>query len=298
MHYIVLDLEWNQAVSAEFIRHNLSGEIIEIGAVKMSEDFVAEDTYKAVIRPVYYTKIKSRIARITGLNTRSVKDGLPFEKAYEEMLEWIGDEDYAYITWGLDDLPILRQNLLVHGMDDTALPICYNLQYIFDKQVTKDRKQWSLEDAQQTMGLESALSAHDALNDAIHTARICRKLDMKTGLEEYDPLPFRGKRSLLRETKFFGYRTRSQAAADPMIYSAVCPICGMSLQCSEYLPATRARLRSKGVCPRHGMFDVVIRFKKEEDGRITVYRSAIVDDPDLRKYYYGENQDLNIETAE
>ena len=207
------------------------------------------------------------------------------------MVEWIGDEDYAYITWGLDDLPILRQNMLVHGIDDTDLPICYNLQYIYDSQISKDRKQWSLEDAQATMGLESALSAHDALNDAINTARICRKLDMKAGIDEYDPLPFRGKRSLLKEARFVGYRSRQQAVSDRMIYATACPICGLSLQCSEFLPATKSRLCSKGACPRHGLFDVLIRFKKEEDGRIAVYRSAIVDDPDLRKKYYGDTQE-------
>ena len=42
MEYIVLDLEWNQPYDASMaIKEtvHLSGEIIQIGAVKLSEDF-------------------------------------------------------------------------------------------------------------------------------------------------------------------------------------------------------------------------------------------------------------------
>ena len=43
MHYVVMDLEWNQAMSSKSSVFNklpihLRGEIIEIGAVKLNED--------------------------------------------------------------------------------------------------------------------------------------------------------------------------------------------------------------------------------------------------------------------
>ena len=53
MHYIIFDLEWNQPSSASAAVMEpvyLTGEIIEIGAVKLNEDFdtdeKAEDKYR------------------------------------------------------------------------------------------------------------------------------------------------------------------------------------------------------------------------------------------------------------
>ena len=43
MNYIVMDLEWNQAISQKFVKTKpvyLSGEIIEIGAVKVDEELL------------------------------------------------------------------------------------------------------------------------------------------------------------------------------------------------------------------------------------------------------------------
>ena len=46
MHYVVMDLEWNQAMSSKSSVFNklpihLRGEIIEIGAVKLNEDMIS-----------------------------------------------------------------------------------------------------------------------------------------------------------------------------------------------------------------------------------------------------------------
>ena len=59
MHYIVLDLEWNQAMSAKSSVFNhlpihLRGEIIEIGAVKLNEDMTPGDEFQIYIEPVFF----------------------------------------------------------------------------------------------------------------------------------------------------------------------------------------------------------------------------------------------------
>ena len=51
MTYIILDLEWNQArsmrdVVADSAGNKLYGEIIQIGAVKLSDKFRVADTLK------------------------------------------------------------------------------------------------------------------------------------------------------------------------------------------------------------------------------------------------------------
>ena len=123
MNYIVLDLEWNQPVAAGMMRHNLRGEIIQIGAVKLDDGFRRLDGFEALVRPVFYTKMKGHVKRITGIDNQRLRLGLPFPEAMEEFLAWCGKE-FVFVTWGGDDLPMLRENMLLHSIPDDSLPIC------------------------------------------------------------------------------------------------------------------------------------------------------------------------------
>ena len=56
MNYIVLDLEWNQAITyADMIKNPvlLTGEIIQFGAVKLNGNFEYEDTFNCRVSPIY-----------------------------------------------------------------------------------------------------------------------------------------------------------------------------------------------------------------------------------------------------
>ena len=54
MNYIILDLEWNQAMNSSLTVRTpvvLYGEIIQIGAVKTDENFNLVDTLKINVKP-------------------------------------------------------------------------------------------------------------------------------------------------------------------------------------------------------------------------------------------------------
>ncbi|MFQ7009592.1 MAG: hypothetical protein ACLRRN_01180 [Oscillospiraceae bacterium] len=56
MHYVVMDLEWNQAMSSKSSVFNklpihLRGEIIEIGAVKLNEDMTPAKNFRSMSSP-------------------------------------------------------------------------------------------------------------------------------------------------------------------------------------------------------------------------------------------------------
>ena len=58
MNYVVIDLEWNQAMSSKAAIFNklpihLRGEIIEIGAVKLDENFRPGEEFTVDVRPIY-----------------------------------------------------------------------------------------------------------------------------------------------------------------------------------------------------------------------------------------------------
>ena len=52
MHYIVFDLEWNQSKTGlDKETKEIHFEIIEIGPVKLDEEFRLQDNFQRLIRP-------------------------------------------------------------------------------------------------------------------------------------------------------------------------------------------------------------------------------------------------------
>lgn len=90
MQYIILDMEWNQAwpgsqrgtaAAAEPMR----GEIVQIGAVRMSEDQEIGDEFQVLIRPKYFKKMNSKVAKLTGIRDSVLREhGIPFAEAIEQ----------------------------------------------------------------------------------------------------------------------------------------------------------------------------------------------------------------------
>ena len=115
MNYIIFDLEWNQAPNEAAVVKEplyLSGEIIEIGAVKLDDDFRLVDELKLYITPKYYTKLHKQVAALTHIREKDLAEqGLPFPAAFEKFSDWCGEE-YTYMTWSMSDLPMLIDNML------------------------------------------------------------------------------------------------------------------------------------------------------------------------------------------
>ena len=70
MFYIVYDLEFNQKdkhyTSNEYNnKTNLPFEIIQIGAVKLNEDFEIVSAFNSLIKPTVYTTIHPYIEELT-----------------------------------------------------------------------------------------------------------------------------------------------------------------------------------------------------------------------------------------
>lgn len=190
MRYIVLDLEWNQpkhpkeAIPCSNNR-KLEGEVVQVGAVVLNDTFSIEKEVRIVIRPRFYTKMSRRISDLTGITDEMLSTGVPLEDAMQQLRDITAGDDYAFFSWGMDDLRVLKQNFLMVEMDDTWLAPWYNLQMIFGLQTGAGKTQKALKTAMETLELEIDRPAHDALNDAHFAALIMQKLDMEKGLAEY-----------------------------------------------------------------------------------------------------------------
>ena len=285
MDYIVLDMEWNQPwpgspSAKKVLPVPIRGEIIQIGAVRVTEDQTVADEFQVMIRPKYYRRLNRRVSKLTGIKESRLKaEGIPMNEAMEQFRAWCG-EDIIFLTWGFDDITILRENLQLYGLDDSWTERWYNAQMMFNAQTDGSTAQKALKTAMEMFGIEATRPAHDALGDAYHTALICAKLDLKKGTEEYDAAlkshenGFHGAElpGCIARKVFYDY-TDKKAALSAMAGSEnECPICGRQMLGSRWFAQPGHRYMDLATCADHGKFLIRCRLSDQPDGTIRVSR--------------------------
>ena len=187
--YIVMDLEFNQSTTRFRSEKNgilLSNEIIEIGAVKLNEKLDQVDTFKSFIKPTAYPKINDMVYKLTSITTEMVWEGGDFNDVIKSFLDWCG-EDYVFVTWSDNDIFALEDNMLYHGMEIGCLPECYDIQAMFDDQISMNERSMALNYAIWKFGIKvSGGELHDALYDAMNTSEVFKRLDISDGLGDYE----------------------------------------------------------------------------------------------------------------
>ena len=164
MNYIVLDMEWNQPwpgspSSRKVLPVQIRGEIIQIGAVRVTEDQQVTDEFQVLIKPKYYRHLNRRVSKLTGIKeTRLKEEGIPFPEAMEQFRSWCG-EDIVFLTWGFDDIGILRENLRLFGLNEEWTAKWYNAQMIFNAQTDGSNAQKALKTAMEIFGIEATRPA-------------------------------------------------------------------------------------------------------------------------------------------
>jgi inhibitor of KinA sporulation pathway (predicted exonuclease) len=138
MSYVVLDLEWNQAMSSKSSVFNrlpirLGGEIIQIGAVKLNDALLPEEEFQVDIKPVYFRRMHYKVKKLTGFDKDRLSLGKSFLEAFEEFRSWCGP-DPVFLTWGCDDRRIMEQNIIIHDLDWDWIARWVNLQLIYNIQ--------------------------------------------------------------------------------------------------------------------------------------------------------------------
>ena len=285
MNYIVLDMEWNQPwpgspSAKKVLPVQIRGEIIQIGAVRMTEQEQVADEFQVMVKPKFYRHLNRRVSKLTGIKeTRLREEGLPFPEAMERFREWCG-EDIVFLTWGFDDIGILRENLQLHGLDTGWTEHWYNAQMIFNAQTDGSTAQKALKTAMELMGIEATRPAHDALGDAYHTALICEKLDLKRGAMEYDQAlknhenGFHGAElpGCIARKVFYDYADKRAALSAMAGSENLCPICGQRMLGSRWFSQPGHRYMDLATCPEHGKFLIRVRLSQQEDGTVRVSR--------------------------
>lgn len=109
MYYIIFDLEWNNAYNYKTKKG--FNEIIEIGAVKLDENFKVVGTFKQLIKPAISKKLSSRFKNLTHITSDEIsKNGISFENAISDFARWSEKEKSVFMSWSNSDLYVLVDN--------------------------------------------------------------------------------------------------------------------------------------------------------------------------------------------
>ena len=285
MNYIVMDMEWNQPwpgspSSKKVLPVQIRGEIIQIGAVRVTEDQQVADEFQILIKPKYYRHLNRRVSKLTGIKeTQLREEGVLFPEAIEAFRNWCG-EDIIFLTWGFDDIGILRENLMLFNLNTDFTERWYNAQMIFNAQTDGSTAQKALKTAMEIFGIEATRPAHDALGDAYHTALICARLDLKKGAAEYDEAlkshenGFHGAElpGCIARKVFYDYADKRAALSAMAGEENICPICNSRMLGSRWFAQPGHRYMDLATCPKDGNFLIRVRLSQQPDGLVRVSR--------------------------
>ena len=278
MSLIVFDLEWNIGYQPRLFDYHgaeqtLRGEIIQIGAVKVDETGRVLDTFSLNLKPRLFRKLQHHIAKVTGMTQADLDGGVPIREGLQRFVRWCGP-DAAFAEWGMDDVPVLKQNLFLNNLDERWPTRWYDLQQIFLAQRGRaEGEGMTLESVITRLGIPTDRPFHDALSDALYTVDVCQRLDLARGIAEYPTEEQQLRAAACPEGSdcrnvecFFGYLEKEVWREDPTLHDLRCPDCGGLLageaprrpergravdapRQQQLLRAGSLRLRQAVVCP-------------------------------------------------
>lgn len=292
MHYVVIDLEWNQPLSHMSSAYRKVGdrlifELIQIGAVKLDEKRRLVGSFSCLVTPEHYLKLHPRIRRITGITQEDLADAPRFLEALDEFVRWCG-EDCVLLTWGSDDVSVFQQNLDFFKAEH-KLPPFYDLQRLYVA---------LLEDNKEKKGLQAALAHfgivptdehpfHNAVDDAYYTALVFQRFPDAQAVLQYPQTPRalgRAKPTPREQAQAVTVRSERAFFSSAAAKSVPCPICGRKGEVSEGYVPQRGLPTALADCPDHGLYFVSVRFERDQDNKLIAHRMTALSDEQSPAY--------------
>lgn len=273
MAYIVFDMEWNQPACADQPQRGangvrLSGEIMQIGAVRLAPDGSVADSFSMCVHPRFYKRLNRRVRELTGITKEMLADAPDFPEVCAAFATFCGEHPIL-LTWGYDDIPMLKQNMTAWGLDTSLCADFYNLQTVFNAQTDGGKGQRSLAYAMEYYGIAPEFEAHDALHDAYHTALVAAHLDLGAGLSDYGGDPGTLWEHPVENGRFGPYKSKRDAFADTELTLPRCPTCGAVLQTEKWVAKGGGSYITVAHCDTDGAFVGRMHFRMPD--KTTVY---------------------------
>ncbi len=179
MRYIIFDLEatcWRGRPPKGIT------EIIEIGAVKIDRYGEANSFFSRFVKPTVNPLLSGFCKNLTSISQENVDGARNFSRVIEEFQHWgeMFDDEYVLLSWGVDDQKLLRNDCLLHDVNDRFV----------DQYVDLKRAYRKLKNLKHASGLKSTVKRegydftglhHRAISDAENLAKVFVKY-----LEDWD----------------------------------------------------------------------------------------------------------------
>ncbi|MBE5883899.1 MAG: exonuclease domain-containing protein [Lachnospiraceae bacterium] len=290
MNYIVLDLEWNQSnTGLEKERATLPFEIIEVGAIKLDDTGVMISEFSEIVKPQVYREMHHITSKLIHMQMQELERGRAFVDVMQEFLEWCGEEDYVFCTWGSSDLTELQRNMKFHNMTPLSEgPISFlDAQKLFSIAYEDRKLRRTLEYAIDYLRIEKDIPFHRAFSDAYYTAKILSILMEK----HYDVLknvsydvfvPPQDRTSEIKVqfdtyTKYISrvFDSKAEAFADKEVISSKCYFCHRNLRKKlKWFSINGRHYYCVAYCEKHGFLKGKIRVRKTEDQKYFVVKTT------------------------
>lgn len=107
MNYIILDFEWDSAFYPKIGR--FINQILQIGAVKLNENFEIIDTFEKTVRSSFSKRVSRRFTELTGITKADMLSGVSLDAAFTEYNDWAGSGAVT-MTWSNSDIYTIIEN--------------------------------------------------------------------------------------------------------------------------------------------------------------------------------------------
>ena len=198
MNYIIYDLEFNQK-NTDSIKNeinpskNIPFEIIQIGAIKLDENFETISTFNTLIKPTVYKTIHPVVKNLTNITDAKVSSCNDFPNVYEDFLNFIGNDEIILCVWGIVDIKELVRNVKFYNLSTSYLSKYFDIQTYASKYFKTEKKsRIGLKNAIELLSIPIKGNFHDAFNDAYYTSEIFKIIyNDKMKADVYRPEPSR-----------------------------------------------------------------------------------------------------------
>lgn len=301
MQYIVLDLEWNQSMDPAQNKREPGSpgsplfplppcEIIEIGAVKLNESFEIIGEFDELVKPRLYKQLHFATKKVTHISQSELEQAKGFPRAFNAFLDWLGEEESVFCTWGSMDLTELQRNLdFYHIRSPFHNPLLfYDLQRIYCLQYENALHTRSLESAVDSLGIPKDIPFHRASADTYYTALVMKKLDMERYKNELTPdlhrIPRKHSEEYLLKYEDHdlyvsrGFPDSIALMMDLNIRQTPCPICGAKAIKKIKWFSSNHDFFSMAICKKHGFLKARIHVKHADAGGVFGVRKVQLSD--------------------
>lgn len=175
--HIIIDFEMNpvdgKREDAPLLPKN---EIIQIGAIKLDEEYHVVDRFNAFVHLQFNRRVARHIKKITGITTEKVVNGDCLGVVLKAFSDWMGEERLRIYAWSENDLQQLREECAFKG-----IRIPRNMRHWLDFQavygvltrLSRKGRKISLTAAAERLCIDmDKQSLHNALYDAELTTKL------------------------------------------------------------------------------------------------------------------------------